>query len=160
MHTISSIFIWPKKTTDREILHRLYVIGLARIQEIQIKLLDIISADANILRSVLLSLFVLNPERLSAAYEGLCEYKINREGETVLDSLWHLSSPLIPIVIGARLSSSTYLPEEREQILKDSEDWRELVKRRRWKEREMAQTRRRQPGGGIRYRSTMQYPRL
>ena len=128
IHTLSSIFIWPTKTNDREILHRLYSIGFTRIQEIQSKLLEIISKDMNILGSVLISLFVLNPEKLTAVHEGLCRYKIDKEGESVLDSLWHISHPLVPIFMKTRLSFYTYESEEREQILKKSDDWRELVK--------------------------------
>lgn len=162
-HTLSSIFIWPKKTKDRELLHRLYVIGFARMQEIQLKLLEIISNDAGIMRSVLLSLFVLTPQKLSAVYEILCKYNLSREGEPVLDSLWQICQPLIPVLMNALLSPYTYLPEEREQIMKKSESWRELVNlvQRRWKEREIAQTKYRRPDNGEdTYRSNMPWPRL
>jgi DNA-binding MarR family transcriptional regulator len=161
-HILSSIFIWPKKTGDREIMQRLYAIGLARIQEIQIKLLEIISKDANILRHVLLNLFVLNPIKLEAVYSGLCDYKINGEVEFVLDSLWQFSFPLVRDHIGAWISGQTYMPEEREQILKDCEDWKKLVERvqRKWKEREDVQRGSRQSAGGMQYRHNVPRPRL
>lgn len=161
IHNISSIFIWPKKTKDREILQRLYIIGLARIQEIQSKLLDI-RLDMNILSSVLIHLFVLNPEKLEAVYDELCRYKIDKEGESVLDSLWHISHPLVPIFIKTRLSKYTYESEEREQILKMSDDWRELVKmvQNMWKRGEEARKRHQRRPGDKLYRINVPWPRL
>jgi hypothetical protein len=164
-HTLFSIFIWPKRIGDKEIMQRLYAIGLARIHEIQIKLSEIISTDKVILGRVLLSLFVLDPIKLEAVYRLLCDYKINREGESVLDSLWNLSFPLVRDYIGAWISGHTYLPEEHEQILKDSEDWKRIVKRvkRRNKEAGIVQRkiaeRRDQSTRRVLYRSTLR-PRL
>lgn len=122
--TLSSIFIWPKKTDDREVTQRLYAIGLARIQEIQIKLLEVISQDSRLFRNVLQTLFVLNPDRLTRVYSVLCNCDFNTEAEPVLDSLWQLSFPLNRDLIGDIYKLQWHNDEEREQILKQCEDWR------------------------------------
>jgi hypothetical protein len=121
-----SLFEWPEKIKDQEMLKMLYGEFLSIIQEIQRKLVDVFNAiDAadNSKRNYeyLRESIELDAEHLHIVLEAYHQMGLGRQVEPVLDSLWKISLPFV--------LSESFVEELAE--VERSRDWRKIVKE--WK---------------------------
>ncbi|MGA7899700.1 MAG: hypothetical protein WCA39_12660, partial [Nitrososphaeraceae archaeon] len=121
-----SLFEWPEKIKDQEMLKMLYGEFLSIIQEIQRKIVNILNAIDSVENSkrnyeALRGYFGLDAEHLDIIFEAYQHMGLGRQVEPVLDSLWKISLPFIPSVpFDEGLSEA-----------EKSGDWRKIVKE--WK---------------------------
>jgi hypothetical protein len=121
-----SLFEWPEKIKDQEMLNMLSAEFLSLIQEIQMKIVDIFNAmypedqgkrDYGALRAPT----ELDAEHLHIIFEAYYRMGLGKQVEEVIDSLWKLGLPFVP---------SEPLVDELAEVER-SGDWRKIVKE--WK---------------------------
>ena len=121
-----SLFEWPEKIKDQEILKMLSGEFLSIIQEMRKKIVEIFDVFDSVENSkwnheVLRIPIELDAEHLHIVLEAYRQMGLSIQVEPVLDSLWRISLPFI---------SSEPLVEELAEVER-SGDWRKIVKE--WK---------------------------
>ncbi len=104
VYTIKSILEWPKVIKDNQTLQRIYEAVFRQLYEIQEGILKILPSITSVkdhffVFSMLNTSFVFVPERFDIIIEIFERYNLVHALKPVIDSLWRISSPFVPLVI-------------------------------------------------------------
>jgi RNAse (barnase) inhibitor barstar len=91
--------MWPKKIKDKEVINKLYTEVFNRLQEIQLKLTSELFAPSDEFRLYDIAvegLFELKPDELHSVAHAFHRIGVDKQFESVLDSLWEISNKSIP----------------------------------------------------------------
>jgi predicted transcriptional regulator len=123
MYITSDIFLWHRRPLDNDTLHRKFEIFLKTIKKIHSKLLKIWpdSESESIVSPILFSSsFGFSKSYIEEMLERFEEYGLGDSAEPVLDVLWKISYPILPLV-----DPSSYNEHLKNGTLKD---WRAVLK--------------------------------
>jgi predicted transcriptional regulator len=123
MYITSDIFLWHRRPLDNDTLHRKFEIFLKTIKKIHSKLLKIWpdSESESIVSPILFSSsFGFSKSYIEEMLERFEEYGLGDSVEPVLDVLWKISYPILPLV-----DPSSYNEHFKNGTLKD---WRAVLK--------------------------------
>lgn len=124
MYITSDVFLWHKRPLDNDTLHRKFEIFFKTTKKIHNKLLEIWPDSES--ESIVVNLFLFNSlSGFSKSYieeilERFEEYGLSDSAEPVLDVLWKISYPILPLV-----DPSSYNEHFKNGTLKD---WRAVLK--------------------------------
>jgi RNAse (barnase) inhibitor barstar len=99
MYVLRSLSMWPKKIKDKEVINKLYTEVFNRLQEIQLKLTSELFAPSDEFRLYDIAvegLFELKPDELHSVAHAFHRIGVDKQFESVLDSLWEISNKSIP----------------------------------------------------------------
>jgi hypothetical protein len=99
MYVLRSLSIWPKKIKDKDVISKLYTEVFDRLQEIQLKLTSELFAPSDEFRLYDIAvegLFELKGDELFSVAEAFHGIGVDKQFESVLDSLWEISNKSIP----------------------------------------------------------------
>lgn len=99
MCVLRSLSIWPKKIRNKEAINKLYTEVFNRLQEIQLKLTSELFAPSDEFRLydiAVENLFELKPPELYTVARSFYIIGVDKQIESVLDSLWEISNKSIP----------------------------------------------------------------
>ncbi|MGB7638980.1 MAG: BlaI/MecI/CopY family transcriptional regulator [Nitrososphaeraceae archaeon] len=114
------LFTWPEKIGDKQDLNKLSTLAFTNLQEVQLKLSEVISkGDKTLVNSMASYVFKLYPEIFPYVVNYLREYGLDNESEKAIDSIWNitfdfLSEENVNEVIGKSCA------------IKDPRNWREI----------------------------------
>ena len=123
MYITSDIFLWHKRPLDNDTLHRKFEIFFKTTKKIHNKLLKIWpdSESESIVSLILFSgSFGFSKSYIEQMLERFEEYGLGDSAEPVLDALWKISYPILPLV-----DPSSYNEHPKNGTLKD---WRVVLK--------------------------------
>jgi predicted transcriptional regulator len=123
MYITSDIFLWHRRPLDNDTLHRKFEIFLKTTKKIHSKLLKIWpdSESESIVSPILFSSsFGFSKSYIEEMLERFEEYGLSDSAEPVLDVLWKISYPILPLV-----DPSSYNEHFKNGTLKD---WRAVLK--------------------------------
>jgi predicted transcriptional regulator len=124
MYITSDIFLWHRRPLDNDTLHRKFEIFFKTTKQIHSKLLEIWpdSESESIVVSPILfsSSFGFSKSYIEEMLERFEEYGLSDSVEPVLDVLWKISYPILPLV-----DPSSYNEYSKNGTLKD---WRAVLK--------------------------------
>ena len=123
MYVTSDIFLWHRRPLDNDTLHRKFEIFLKTTKKIHSKLLKIWpdSESESIVSPILFSSsFGFSKSYIEEMLERFEEYGLSDSVEPVLDVLWKISYPILPLV-----DPSSYNEHFKNGRLKD---WRAVLK--------------------------------
>ena len=124
MYVASDIFLWHKRPLDNDTLHRKFEIFFKTTKKIHNKLLEIWpdSESESIVVSLILfsGSFGFSKSYIEQMLERFEEYGLSDSAEPVLDALWKISYPILPLV-----DPSSYNEHLKNGTLKD---WRAVLK--------------------------------
>lgn len=115
---------WPKKVPDVFTRLQLYTLTFQRIQEIQIRILEVFPRPdqvTNVRDMFVENLFILKQYELERTVDALEEVGFDKQTEPLLDQLWKFSLPFVNDGI-----TKTYGGEFREAIRTVS-GWRDVI---------------------------------
>jgi hypothetical protein len=129
MYITSDILLWQERPIDKETLHKKFDVLYVSMKEIQIKLHEsitplITSPLDSILHIEPLNIKLygvqpgLNPEHIIPFLRVYWGFGLGAFVEPVLDILWKISYPMLPLV------DQLYASEDREKL----KDWRNIIK--------------------------------
>ena len=99
MYVLRSLSIWPKKIKDKEVINKLYTEVFNRLQEIQLKLTSELFAPSDefgLYDIAVEGLFELKPDESDTRAHAFHRIGVDKQFESVLDSLWEISNKSIP----------------------------------------------------------------
>lgn len=123
MYVTSDIFLWHRRPLDNDTLHKKFEIFLKTTKKIHSKLLEIWpdSESESIVSPILFSSsFGFSKSYIEEMLERFEEYGLGDSAEPVLDVLWKISYPILPLV-----DPSSYNEHLKNGTLKD---WRAVLK--------------------------------
>jgi hypothetical protein len=123
MYVTSDIFLWHRRPLDNDTLHRKFEIFFKTTKQIHSKLLEIWpdSESESIVSPILFnSSFGFSKSYIEQMLERFEEYGLSDFVEPVLDVLWKISYPILPLV-----DPSSYNEHLKNGTLKD---WRAVLK--------------------------------
>jgi len=123
MYVTSDIFLWHRRPLDNDTLHRKFEIFFKTTKKIHNKLLKIWpdSESESIVSLILFSSsFGFSKSYIEPMLERFEEYGLGDSAEPVLDVLWKISYPILPLV-----DPSSYNEHLKNGTLKD---WRAVLK--------------------------------
>jgi predicted transcriptional regulator len=123
MYVTADIFLWHRRPLDNDTLHRKFEIFFKTTKQIHSKLLEIWpdSESESIVSPILFnSSFGFSKSYIEQMLERFEEYGLSDFVEPVLDALWKISYPILPLV-----DPSSYNEHLKNGTLKD---WRAVLK--------------------------------
>jgi hypothetical protein len=123
MYVTSDIFLWHRRPIDSDTLNRKFVIFFKNTKKIHNKLLELWpdSESESIVSYILFSgPFGFSESSIEQMLERFEEYGLSDSAEPVLDVLWKISYPILPLV-----DPSSYNEHLKNGTLKD---WRVVLK--------------------------------
>ena len=123
VYITSDLLLWPIRPIDDDTLHRKFEVFFKVMREIQIKLISLFAkVESHPIAVQLLfdssyGFYELNILRILKVFD---EYGLSGYAEAVVDSLWKMSYPILPLIYPSR-----YQRQFDDGIL---QDWRKLFK--------------------------------
>jgi predicted transcriptional regulator len=125
MYITSDLLLWNKRPFDNNTLHRKFAILFETVKKIHLELVKIIPGDKSeqIVRQLLFERsYGFNESHIMLILTTFKEYGLSQDAEAVVDILWKISYPILPMIY----------PSRYEKSFKDGtlRDWRKLLEGR------------------------------
>jgi len=101
LHTTSDVFLWHKRPLDDDTLHRKFAVFLKTTKQIHAKLLKMwpdSEFESTVAQIMYNSPFLFDELRILHILETFEEYGLSDWSEPVIDLLWKISYPILPLV--------------------------------------------------------------